>query len=134
MTRYGNYKAQYTAIRREILMSKIRRWQCLLVLSSNVRILGRFLQSISEFKNAAACTDKIICLYCARDKSLIKAHVIPEAFFRRLRVGEKSPLLIRQNDHVKRSPISVRPPLLLVVLVTCCAVADAPTMTSLIGA
>ena len=47
------------------------------------------------------------CTFCGKPKKLIKAHVIPEAFFRRLREGDKSPSLVRQREHAKRAPIGI---------------------------
>jgi hypothetical protein len=47
------------------------------------------------------------CRYCGHNKKLIKAHVIPEGFFRSMREGERAPLLLKQNDYARRSPIGV---------------------------
>jgi hypothetical protein len=47
------------------------------------------------------------CKLCGLDKKLVKAHIIPEAFFRPLRSGKNAPLLIRVGDYVKRAPIGV---------------------------
>lgn len=55
----------------------------------------------------------MICRYCEQPKRLIKAHVIPETFFRRLREGKQSPLLVRQREHLRRSPIGIYDPEIL---------------------
>ncbi len=49
------------------------------------------------------------CRYCSCSNSFIKAHVIPEAFFRRLRDGDRPPLLVsgREGQIPRRSPIGV---------------------------
>ena len=47
------------------------------------------------------------CKLCGLEKKLVKAHIIPEAFFRPLRSEKKAPLLIRPGDYVKRAPIGV---------------------------
>ena len=49
------------------------------------------------------------CRLCAEDRKLVKAHVIPEAFFRVLRAGGETPILISNvaNTYPKRSPIGV---------------------------
>lgn len=49
------------------------------------------------------------CCLCGNNRKLIKAHVIPEAFFRLGRVGNEIPYLISDtpNTHKKRSPIGV---------------------------
>ena len=49
------------------------------------------------------------CRYCGEDKKLIKAHVIPEAFFRRLRVDQDPPRLLtnKENEYPKRAPVGV---------------------------
>lgn len=57
----------------------------------------------------------MICRFCGLQTKLIKAHVIPEAFFRRLRVGAQPPLLVQQRGRVKRSPIGVYDPNILCV-------------------
>ena len=51
----------------------------------------------------------MICRYCGEDKKLIKAHVIPEAFFRRLRDGRAPPRMLtnNKNEYPKRMPIGV---------------------------
>jgi hypothetical protein len=47
------------------------------------------------------------CKLCGLDNKLVKAHIIPEAFFRPLRSGKNAPLFIRPGDYVKRAPIGV---------------------------
>ena len=49
------------------------------------------------------------CRLCRRDLPLVKAHVIPEAFFRQLRHGADVPLLVTGavGEFPKRSPIGV---------------------------
>lgn len=51
------------------------------------------------------------CKLCEKDKKLIKAHIIPKAFFRALRVGDKPAPLVdvspSADADVKRSPIGV---------------------------
>jgi hypothetical protein len=49
------------------------------------------------------------CRLCGNDGKLVKAHVIPEAFFRRARRDDKNPRLITDdpNRFPKRSPIGV---------------------------
>ena len=51
----------------------------------------------------------MVCRYCGHHSKLIKAHVIPEAFFRRLRAGKSPPILLtnKEDDYPKRSPIGV---------------------------
>jgi hypothetical protein len=51
----------------------------------------------------------MICQYCREDKRLIKAHIIPEAFFRRIRGEQNSLRLIsnKENEYSKRAPIGV---------------------------
>lgn len=49
------------------------------------------------------------CCYCRQDKKLIKAHIIPEGFFRRLREGQ-NPLKMLTNiagEYPKKMPIGV---------------------------
>lgn len=49
------------------------------------------------------------CLYCGQERTLVKAHIIPEAFFRDIR-GEASTLYFIMNEpgtHPKRAPIGV---------------------------
>ena len=49
------------------------------------------------------------CRYCGEDKKLIKAHIIPEAFFRRIRGKQNSLRLFtnKANEFSKKSPIGV---------------------------
>lgn len=49
------------------------------------------------------------CKFCGKEKKLIKAHVIPEAFFRRLRDGQDPPRLLTnaEKSYPKRMPIGV---------------------------
>ena len=49
------------------------------------------------------------CRFCNCRSSLLKAHIIPEAFFRRLRDRDRPPLLVsgREGQMPKRSPIGV---------------------------
>ena len=49
----------------------------------------------------------MLCQYCNQDRKLIKAHVIPEAFFRPLRKGKTPPRLYSQGKFPKKSPIGV---------------------------
>src|SRR5258708_4096202 len=49
----------------------------------------------------------MMCCYCKQNKELVKAHVIPEGFFRRMREGAHAPLLVKQSDHIKRAPIGI---------------------------
>lgn len=51
----------------------------------------------------------MICKGCGENKNLIKAHVIPEAFFRGLRDGKDSPRLLTDIDGIfpKKAPIGV---------------------------
>lgn len=49
------------------------------------------------------------CLYCGQERALVKAHIIPEAFFRDVR-GDASTLYLVKNEpgtHPKRAPIGV---------------------------
>lgn len=48
-----------------------------------------------------------ICRFCEQPSKLIKAHIIPEVFFRRLRDGDRAPLLLKQRTHIKRAPIGI---------------------------
>lgn len=49
------------------------------------------------------------CALCGLDRKLIKAHAIPEAFFRELRTGDEIPRLISgvQGQFPKKAPIGV---------------------------
>jgi hypothetical protein len=51
----------------------------------------------------------MVCRYCGHNKKLIKAHVIPGSFFRRLRSGKAPPMLLTNNqyEYPKRAPIGV---------------------------
>lgn len=51
----------------------------------------------------------MICKLCKKDKKLIRAHAIPEAFFRLLREGESAPKLMTNISGIfpKKSPIGV---------------------------
>ncbi len=51
----------------------------------------------------------MICQYCGETGKLIKAHVIPAAFFRRLRDGQDPPRLLtnKEKEYPKRMPIGV---------------------------
>lgn len=51
-----------------------------------------------------------ICRFCAQRKPLIRAHIIPQAFFRAIGTGRNAPLLVTTtptNPHPKRAPIGV---------------------------
>lgn len=49
------------------------------------------------------------CQYCGENKKLVKAHVIPEGFFRRLREGQDPPRLLsnKKNEYPQKTPIGV---------------------------
>lgn len=49
------------------------------------------------------------CKFCGNDKRLIKAHIIPEGFFRRQRQGKKSLEIItnKAGEYDKKAPIGV---------------------------
>ncbi|MCU7845329.1 MAG: hypothetical protein KZQ93_15980 [Candidatus Thiodiazotropha sp. (ex Monitilora ramsayi)] len=51
----------------------------------------------------------MICKGCNQDKKLVKAHIIPESFFRDLRADEKTLKLISNVEgvHTKNAPIGV---------------------------
>ena len=49
----------------------------------------------------------MICKFCGLDRPLIKAHIIPKAFFMPLRKGKKPAKLISQNGYPKKSHIGV---------------------------
>jgi hypothetical protein len=51
----------------------------------------------------------MICKFCGNDKKLMKAHIIPEGFFRRLRRSPESLKLItnRAGEYEKDAPIGV---------------------------
>ena len=47
------------------------------------------------------------CKFCGEEKKLIRAHIIPEGFFRRLRDDQDPPRLLNENDFPKKAPIGV---------------------------
>jgi hypothetical protein len=49
------------------------------------------------------------CRYCCKERKLIKAHIIPEGFFRRMRDGSDDLRLLSENqrDYPKRAPVGV---------------------------
>lgn len=49
------------------------------------------------------------CRYCGEDRKLIKAHAVPEAFFRVLRDGGETPIIVTNTlgKYTNRSPIGV---------------------------
>ena len=47
------------------------------------------------------------CKFCNEDKPLVKAHIIPEGFFRRLRDGQDPPRVLNEKDYPKKAPIGV---------------------------
>lgn len=51
----------------------------------------------------------MICKLCGEDRPLIRAHIIPEAFFRELRDGGRAPLMVTNSPSVfpRRAPIGV---------------------------
>lgn len=51
----------------------------------------------------------MICQLCGHDKKLIKAHIIPEGFFRQLRFENKAPEIHTNNEgeYPKRAPIGI---------------------------
>jgi hypothetical protein len=51
----------------------------------------------------------MICRGCGIEKKLIKAHIIPESFFRGLRDGQKAPKILSTTEgiHPKKAPIGV---------------------------
>ena len=51
----------------------------------------------------------MICKFCGKDRKLIKAHTIPEGFFRRFRSSSNSLRLItnRVGEHDKKAPVGV---------------------------
>jgi len=52
---------------------------------------------------------EMTCALCKKELKLIKAHAIPEAFFRELRDGWRAPLLVTNTEghYPKKSPIGV---------------------------
>lgn len=59
----------------------------------------------------------MICKFCQQEKKLIKAHVIPESFFRRLRDGENPPRLLTAKEGIypKRASKGVYDPNILCI-------------------
>ena len=49
----------------------------------------------------------MICKLCNRNRKLIKAHIIPEAFFRLLRKGQIPPRLYTAGDYPKKRPVGI---------------------------
>lgn len=51
----------------------------------------------------------MICRFCGHDKKLVKAHIIPEGFFRKIRRGKDVPHLLSSGDgaYPKKVPIGV---------------------------
>lgn len=51
----------------------------------------------------------MVCRLCLDADTLVKAHVIPEAFFRLLRVDDEAPLIVtdKKNKFPKKSPIGI---------------------------
>lgn len=49
------------------------------------------------------------CIGCSQDRKLVKAHIIPESFFRGLRDGQTSPKVFSNVDseYPKKSPIGI---------------------------
>lgn len=47
------------------------------------------------------------CKFCDQNSKLIKSHIIPEAFFRRLRDESLPPKLFSEDQHPKRVPIGI---------------------------
>ena len=47
------------------------------------------------------------CKYCYKENILVKSHIIPEGFYRRLRVEQDAPRLLNENDFPKKAPIGV---------------------------
>jgi hypothetical protein len=57
-----------------------------------------------------------ICRFCGTAQSLVKAHIIPAAFFRAIGIGRDAPLLVtdsRSSPFPKRAPIGVYDPAIL---------------------
>jgi hypothetical protein len=62
-----------------------------------------------------AATERI-CRYCGRRRPLVRAHVIPEAFFRAIGTGREAPILVTDaanSPFPKRAPIGVYDPEIL---------------------
>lgn len=57
----------------------------------------------------------MLCKYCGKNATLIDAHVIPAGFFRRLRDGGETPILLRNSNQAypKRAPNGVYDPTIL---------------------
>jgi hypothetical protein len=51
----------------------------------------------------------MICKYCGENRKLVKAHIIPAAFFRRQRRGKDSPRIFveKRSEHPKRVPAGI---------------------------
>lgn len=49
----------------------------------------------------------MICKFCLNEKKLIKAHIIPAGFFRRLNDGEIGPKLLHEKEYPKKAPLGV---------------------------
>ncbi|MEW8469282.1 MAG: hypothetical protein AB2637_12160 [Candidatus Thiodiazotropha sp.] len=51
----------------------------------------------------------MICKFCTNDRKLIKAHVIPAGFFKRLRSGKQAPKMLTNTpgEFPKKSPVGV---------------------------
>ncbi len=51
----------------------------------------------------------MVCKFCNNERSLIKAHVIPAGFFRRLRSGNQAPTMLtnQPGEFPKKSPVGV---------------------------
>jgi hypothetical protein len=47
------------------------------------------------------------CKFCGEEKKLIRAHIIPEGFLRRLRDGQDPPRILAEKDFPKKAPIGV---------------------------
>lgn len=55
-------------------------------------------------------TRESVCRFCGKQKPLVKAHIIPEAFFRAIGTGKEAPLLVTNVPsvpHKRRAPIGV---------------------------
>jgi hypothetical protein len=47
------------------------------------------------------------CALCGGVRPLVKSHVIPESFFRELRIGGEPPLLVSSGEFPRRAPVGV---------------------------
>ncbi len=47
------------------------------------------------------------CKLCQQEKKLIRAHIIPEAFFKPLQDGRLAPEMLKQGEYPKRIPIGI---------------------------